>query len=200
MSDCYFYTEEEIRKAILKLNEKYTGEAEKMSFHDMLLIENILMNIEMFLFNGDIREETIDIKDNVCREYVRFIKIKDGCYWEKILDKEQNKILENIDETVDLLNILNKSSCFGDVPIITFNKDAYENDKLKNEVKELQKKIEDLEEELEMERITGMNTGFKADDFHRELCRTRDELGKLRFEYGGLKVKYDGLLKRCEEK
>ena len=30
-----------------------------MSFHDMLLIENVLMNIEMFLFNGDIREETI---------------------------------------------------------------------------------------------------------------------------------------------
>ena len=59
MSDCNFYTEEEIRKAILKLNEKYTGEAEKMSFHDMLLIENVLMNIEMFLFNGDIRKETI---------------------------------------------------------------------------------------------------------------------------------------------
>ena len=58
-SDCKFYTEQQIRASISKLNEKYTGEAEKMSFHDMLLIENVLMNIEMFLFNGDIREETI---------------------------------------------------------------------------------------------------------------------------------------------
>ena len=53
------YSEKEIRKAVWELNKKYQNWIEKMDFHDMLLIENVLMNFEMILFNGDVQSEEL---------------------------------------------------------------------------------------------------------------------------------------------
>lgn len=50
------YSEKEIRDAIWKLNKKYQNYVSIMDFHDLLLIENLLMNFEMILFNGDVKE------------------------------------------------------------------------------------------------------------------------------------------------
>lgn len=46
------YSEKEIRNAILKLNLKYQDYVSIMDFHDLLLIENVLMNFERILFHS----------------------------------------------------------------------------------------------------------------------------------------------------
>lgn len=51
------YNEKEIRDAVYETAQKYQECIGAMSFHDMLLIENVLMNFEMRLFNGDVRED-----------------------------------------------------------------------------------------------------------------------------------------------
>jgi len=53
------YSERNIRKAVEMTAMKYHNLYEKLSFNDMALIENVLMNFEMFLFNGDIKPEDL---------------------------------------------------------------------------------------------------------------------------------------------
>ena len=45
------FTESEIRDAVWQVNQKYQQCISMMDFHDMLLIENLLMNFERILFN-----------------------------------------------------------------------------------------------------------------------------------------------------
>lgn len=52
------FTEREIRDAVWELNKKYRNFSSVMNFHDMVLIENVLMNFERILFVGEIRKET----------------------------------------------------------------------------------------------------------------------------------------------
>ena len=52
-----YYSETAIRDAVWETNKKYRDCMSIMSFHDMILIENVLMNFEMRLFNGDVRED-----------------------------------------------------------------------------------------------------------------------------------------------
>ena len=53
------YSEDSIRRAVELTAMKYHNLSEKMSFNDMAIVENVLMNFEMFLFNGDIKAEDL---------------------------------------------------------------------------------------------------------------------------------------------
>ena len=54
------YSEANIRKAVYKTAMKYHNLIDKMDFKDMTIVENVLMNFEMFLFNGDIQAEDLE--------------------------------------------------------------------------------------------------------------------------------------------
>ena len=54
------YKESDIRKAIRYVNQVMTTHYEKLSFHDMLLIENVLTKLEMELFCGAVCEKDVD--------------------------------------------------------------------------------------------------------------------------------------------
>jgi len=53
------YSEEVIRKAIKRTAKKYLEAYDKMSFAELVLVENVLMNFEMELFCGDICKEDL---------------------------------------------------------------------------------------------------------------------------------------------
>ena len=55
------YSEEVIRTAVKRTARKYLESYDKMSFAEMVLVENVLMNLEMELFCGDICKE--DLKE-----------------------------------------------------------------------------------------------------------------------------------------
>lgn len=52
------FNESEIRDAVWELNKHYRASMQKMDFHDLLLIENLLMNFERILFVGDVKIDT----------------------------------------------------------------------------------------------------------------------------------------------
>jgi len=54
------YSEEEIREAVKVTAQKYIKSYDKMSFAEMVLVENVLMNLEMELFCGDICKEDLE--------------------------------------------------------------------------------------------------------------------------------------------
>lgn len=54
------YSEEEIREAVKVTAQKYLKSYDKMSFAEMVLVENVLMNFEMELFCGDICKEDLE--------------------------------------------------------------------------------------------------------------------------------------------
>ena len=49
-----YYSESDIRKAVLKTSQKYERLFDKMDFKDITIVENVLMNFEMNLFCGEI--------------------------------------------------------------------------------------------------------------------------------------------------
>ena len=52
------FNESEIRDAVWELNKHYRTSMSKMDFHDILLIENLLMTFERILFVGDVKIDT----------------------------------------------------------------------------------------------------------------------------------------------
>lgn len=51
------FSEEEVRNAIWRANKRYQNFVSIMDFHDLLLIENVLMYLEMVLFEGKVGQE-----------------------------------------------------------------------------------------------------------------------------------------------
>ena len=51
------YSEKQIRDAVWELNRHYQDSIVMMDFHDLLLIENDLMNFERILFCGDVNDD-----------------------------------------------------------------------------------------------------------------------------------------------
>ena len=53
------YSEKSVRKAVEMTASKYLDSSAPMSFNEMVIVENVLMTFEMFLFNGYIKEEDL---------------------------------------------------------------------------------------------------------------------------------------------
>ena len=54
------YSEEIIRTVVKRTARKYLESYDKMSFAELVLVENVLMNFEMELFCGDICKEDLE--------------------------------------------------------------------------------------------------------------------------------------------
>ena len=60
MGDERVYSESQIRDAVKQVMVKYQGQLDKMSFSDMVTVENVLMTFEMFLFVGWVKPEDFE--------------------------------------------------------------------------------------------------------------------------------------------
>ena len=60
MGDERVYSESQIRDAVKQVMVKYQGQLDKMSFSDMVTVENVLMAFEMFLFVGWVKPEDFE--------------------------------------------------------------------------------------------------------------------------------------------
>ena len=62
MAEREYYHEAEIRDAVFKTGKKYRHliQSHDMELKDALLLENVLMTFEMYLFNGDIQKEDVE--------------------------------------------------------------------------------------------------------------------------------------------